>query len=265
MIHQLRDKKRINKKKKIIKYIIVFIIFFVLLNFGLLGFLGNFFNFIGRPIWNTEKALINEIDESGHLWQNKKIVFKENILLKEENFYLKNLMINYSLLEKENNHLKEILGRLPSTDDYILANILAKPNSSPYDTLIIDIGLKDEIKENDNVFVNGDIPIGYVSRVYEKTSLVSLYTNPGQETEGFIDDSNISVSLIGRGGGNFEMIIPMELSIGKGAVIYLPGQKSLALAKVEEVISSPSDPFKKVILSSPVNVQNIKWVQVKQK
>lgn len=265
MIHQLRDKKRINKKKKIIKYIIVFLLFFILLNFNLLNFLGNFFNFIGRPIWNTEKAIINTIDESSHLWKSKKSVFEQNILLKEENFYLKNLMINYSLLEKENNNLKEILGRLSKPDDYILANILAKPNSSPYDTLIIDIGLKDSISENDDVFVNGDIPIGYISRIYEKTSLVSLYTNPGQKTEGFIIDSNISVELIGRGGGNFEMIIPMEISIGKGAIIYKPGQKTLALAIVEEIISSPSDPYKKVILSSPVNVQNIKWVQVKNK
>jgi cell shape-determining protein MreC len=265
MIHQFRDKKRINKNKKIIKYIILFILFFIILNFGLLDFLGNVFNYIGRPIWNAEKALVNEIDDSGHLWQSKKSIFQQNAQLKEENFYFKNLLINYSILEKENIQLKEILGRLASPNDYILANILAKPNSSPYDTLIIDIGSKNEVLDNNQVFASGDIPIGYISRVYENTSVVSLFTNPGQETEGFIEDSNVSITLTGRGGGNFEMLVPIELSIGKGTIIYLPAQKPLVVALVEEIISSPSDPYKKVILSSPVNVQNLKWVQIKKK
>ena len=78
-----------------------------------------------------------------------------------------------------------------------------------------------------------------------------------------MDVSNASVELTGRGGGNFEMIIPLELSAEKGTVVYLPGSSSTILATIDEVISKPSDPFKKVILSSPVNIQNLKWVQVK--
>ncbi|HEY5589205.1 MAG TPA: hypothetical protein VIK86_09670, partial [Candidatus Paceibacterota bacterium] len=77
------------------------------------------------------------------------------------------------------------------------------------------------------------------------------------------DISNASVELIGRGGGNFEMIIPIELAAEKGTLIYLPGSSSMVIAIVDEVLSKPSDPFKKVILSSPVNVQNLKWVQVR--
>ena len=67
--------------------------------------------------------------------------------------------------------------------------------------------------EDDVVYANGDIPIGNIGKVYAKTSLVALYTNPGQKTEGFINGTNASVELVGRGGGNFEMVIPLELQV----------------------------------------------------
>jgi hypothetical protein len=60
------------------------------------------------------------------------------------------------------------------------------------------------------------------------------------------------------------MIIPVELTADKGTIVYLPGSSTMVIAIVDEIISKPSDPFKKVILSSPVNIQNLKWVQVKK-
>ena len=141
---------------------------------------------------------------------------------------------------------------------------MTKPNHSPYDTIIIDIGNNVGIKEGDTVYANGNIPIGNINKVYDKTSLVTLYTNPGQKTEGFVNGLNAGVEIIGRGGGNFEMIIPIELLVEKGTIIYTPDNTSLVVALVDEVISKPSDPFKKVLLSSPVNIQNLKWVQVEK-
>jgi cell shape-determining protein MreC len=173
-------------------------------------------------------------------------------------------MVDYQILKKENTDLKETLGRLQESDNFILGNILTKPNHSPYDTIIIDIGEKSGIREGDLVYSNGNVPIGNISKIYTKTSLVSLYSNPGQKTEGYLNDSNASVELVGRGGGNFEMIIPLDLVVDKGSIVYLPGLSSLVVAIVDEIISKPSDPFKKVILSSPVNVQNLKWVEVKK-
>ena len=60
------------------------------------------------------------------------------------------------------------------------------------------------------------------------------------------------------------MIIPIELSVEKDEIIYMPGSTSEVLAIVDEIISKPSDPFKMVILSSPINIQNLKWVEVKK-
>ena len=88
--------------------------------------------------------------------------------------------------------------------------------------------------------------------------------HPGQTIEGLLEGSNATVELVGRGGGNFEMTIPVELASEAGTAVILPGVHSQIIALVDAVISSPTDPVKKVILHSPVNIQGLKWVQVKK-
>jgi cell shape-determining protein MreC len=264
MIHQFRDKKQIERKKVIIRNTIGLGLFFVLSIFGVLTWSGKLFNYIGRPIWNAEKMMTDGLYNINYLVRSKSSISLENHNLIEEISALRLSMSDYQILKKENEDLKELLGRLPTNKDFVLGNILTKPNHSPYDTIVIDIGINDNVSEGSLVYANGNIPIGNIGRVYEKTSLVTLYSNPGQKTEGFMDITNASVLLTGRGGGNFEMIIPVDLTAEKGTVIFLPGNNSEVLALVDEIISRPSDPFKKVILSSPVNVQNLKWIQVKK-
>ncbi|MBK5215775.1 MAG: hypothetical protein JJE53_03145 [Candidatus Pacebacteria bacterium] len=263
MRHQFQDKKQITRRKKIIRNIIGFGIFFILSVVGFLSWTGKIFNYVGKPIWSAEKFVTDGLYNTNYLFRSKASITKENHLLIEEISDKKLSMIDYQILKNDVDKLKEILGRIPVNNDFILGNILAKPNHSLYDTLIIDIGSDLKLKKGSQVYASGNIPIGNIADVYDSTSLVSLYSSPGQKTEGFIDITNISVELTGRGGGNFEMIIPIELIINKGTMVLLPGNSSLVVAVVDEIISKPSDPFKKVILTSPINVQNIKWVQVK--
>ena len=264
MIHQFQNRKQIERRKKIIRNLIGFGIFFILSVVGILSWSGRLFNYVGRPIWEAEKSVNSIFYNMNYLLRTKASISNENHNLIEENSNIRLSMIDYQILKNENNELKELLGRFPIKNNFILGNILTKPNHSPYDTIIIDIGDNMEIKEGDFVYANGNIPIGNIGKVYDKTSLVTLYTNPGQKTEGFIEGTNALVLLTGRGGGNFEMIVPIDLSAEKGTIIFLPGNSFEVLALVNEVISEPSDPFKKVILSSPVNVQNLKWVQIKK-
>ena len=262
MMRQFLDKKQITKRKKTIRNIVGFGVFFILSVLGVLSWTGQFFNYVGRPIWETEKYIGNFFYNINYLFQTKASLSSENKRLTDENSKINLSMIDYQILKSDVNQLKETLGRMPIINNFILGNILTKPNHSPYDTIIIDIGSNMKIKEGDKVYADGNVPIGSIGKVYDNTSLVSLYTNPGQKTEGFVDGLNASVELTGRGGGNFEMIIPIEMQVDKGTIIYLPGSTSSVLAYVDYVISQPSDPFKKVLLSSPINIQNIKWVEV---
>jgi rod shape-determining protein MreC len=264
MIHKLRDKKRIARQKKIWQIIVAVAVFLLLVVAGLFAWSGAIFTKIGRPIWKIESVATDKIQSAGYITRTKASVFNENEVLLKQNADLNNSMIDYQILKQENDQLKEMLGRVPTNATFVLGTILTKPNRSPYDTIILDIGSVNGIKEGDQVFANAQIPVGQVSTVYSNTSLVVLYSNPSQTTDAVLNGSNASVQLIGRGGGNFEMTIPVDLSVEKGTMAVLPASTSEIIAIVEDTISAPTDPVKKVILRSPVNIQDLKWVEVKK-
>ncbi|HAQ03142.1 hypothetical protein A2467_01165 [Candidatus Nomurabacteria bacterium RIFOXYC2_FULL_36_8] len=262
MIHQFRDKKQIAKKRKLVKNIIFLIGFLLLSVGGVFAYTSGALHFIGRPIWKAKTAVVDNIESKGYIFRSKASVYKDNANLLNENAQLKISMIDYNILKDENLKLKELFGRTTPTKDLVLSSILTKPNFSPYDTIIIDIGTNLGVAVGDKVYSDVVTPLGEVSAVYSDTSLVTLYSNPGQVTEAMMDGTNTSVELVGRGGGNFEMTIPIDLPYTNGTFVYLPNFKPEVVATIEEVISSPNDPVKKVLLRSPVNVQSLKWVFV---
>ncbi|MEI7688974.1 MAG: rod shape-determining protein MreC [Candidatus Nomurabacteria bacterium] len=264
MIHQFRDKKEIAKKRRLIKNTIFLIFFLLLASLGFFASTGQILHFIGKPIWKVENFISQKAKDDKYLIRTKSSVYKDNEGLLADNRDLKSSMIDYNILKDENVSLKELLGRKPISKDLVLSNILTKPNYSPYDTIIIDIGSDVGINIGNIVYANSSTltPIGEVSMLYANTALVTLYTNPGQTTEAMMEGTNTSVELVGRGGGNFEMSIPIDLPFVKGTNIYLPGLQTEIVAITQDVISSPNDPVKKVLLSSPVNVQSLKWVFV---
>ncbi len=263
MIHQYPDKKRIIFRKKILKIFIILILFYLLSILGAFNFVTKIFNYIGGPVWEAKVALDGS-DSLSYLTQSKSSLREENIKLKDEISSLKISMIDVSIFKNENNKLKELLGRITKPNNFILASILVKPSSSPYDTLIIDIGDNYEVKGGFEVYINGNIPIGTISKVYRNTAQVELYSNPGRVTEGIIEDLDMNVGIIGRGGGNFEMSIPVGLDVLQGSFITLRGLDRGILAIVKEEISDKADPNKKMMLVSPINIQNQKWVEVKK-
>ena len=264
MIHQFRDKNQIAKRRRLIKNCIFLFVFLLLAALGIYSFSNPALHFIGRPIWKTKNVVTNSIENVGYVVRTKSSVYKENENLLKENSDLKISMIDYKILKDENVSLKESLGRVEQGRDMVLSNILTKPNHSPYDTIIIDVGHNVGINVGNQVYSNVTVPVGEVSAVYNNTSLVTLYSNPGKSTEALIEGANTTIELIGRGGGNFEVTVPIDIAFDKGISVLLPGIKPEIVATMQDVISLPNDPMKKILLSSPVNVQDLKWVFVKR-
>lgn len=244
------------------RIISIFVGFSVLSIFIIILTHNGFWNKVGFPLWKSKIVVNDAIDNSSYLLETKEFVFNKNRDLIVENTNLNNAMLDYQVLKNENNQLKELLGRISSGRNFILADILSKPSNSPYDTIVIDIGNNLNIKEGDKVYANGIVPIGEVDKVYDDTALVVLYSSPGKKTIGIIDGLGSNIELIGRGGGNFEMTVPVDLQVDKGKAILLPGIEPEIVAITEDVISAPNDPVKKFILSAPINVQSLKWVEV---
>ena len=218
--------------------------------------------FIFRPVLRAGGGVGGGVSGFGAYLSSKSSLWRENENLKQELEDARARMANYDALQSENLALKETLSRAPE-EKLILAAILSKPNLSPYDTLLVDVG--GQLAEvGDIVFAYGDVPIGRVSEVYASSSKVVLFSSPGEKTEVLILGQNIFMPLVGRGGSNFEMTLPRDLTLEIGTEVQLPGLTPHVLASVVTILSDPRDAFQKALLVSPVNIQELKFVEVEQ-
>lgn len=258
----LLDKKV--KQKKSLKYFFIIFLFFIVLYFstGVFNFLGSITHFIFKPIINAGNNLGDNVNNLVDYFSSKKelAILYEKSLADINNLNAK--MANYNEILEENMSLKESLNRTSQDKNFLLSSILVKPNSSPYDTLIVDVGEKHGVKIGDLVFVFGNIPVGKIAEVYDKTSKVILFSNSKEGTEVSLDQ--VYFKMIGRGGGNFEIDLPRDFEIEKGAEVVLPGITPYTVAIFEKIISDPRDSFARALFVSPVNIQEIKFVEIQR-
>jgi rod shape-determining protein MreC len=248
--------KKIKRKKLITGAIIIAVfIFLVYFNSGIFNGLSYLSSIISRPVLVLENNISEKFRSMGSYFASKNSLNLENQNLRLELAQNKALMSNYDSILADNISLKEILGRKDEKIPVVLSAILEKPNQSLYDTLLVDRGSKDGIKEGDIVFAFGDVPLGRVSNVYPGSSKVILFSNSGERTQVLVGEKNVSMEAVGRGGGNFEIIMPKDFTLIKGDKVVLPGT-------VATILSDPRDASIKALLVSPVNIQELKFVEV---
>ena len=186
----------------------------------------------------------------------------ENSQLKEQLKSDERNQALFGIVQKENDDLKNILNRKSSDQNLLLSSVLVKPFLSPYDTLIIDVGSSSNISINDKVLVDGNTFIGYISEVYKNTSKVILYSSPGEKVNVQIGSNNVEKVAVGQGGGNFSVQMPRESDIKEGDNITIPSISPNIFGVVEKIEFKESDSFQTVIFKSPVNISELKWVEV---
>jgi len=258
----LLDKKI--KKKKIIKISALVVLLFLAFYFrsGILKGISHGAHFIARPFLAIGGNIGHGFGNLGIYFSSKKLLTLENENLKAKLAFEMGQVSNYNSILDENTKLKEILNRKKTGNDLILAAVLNRPNRSIYDTFIVDVGSNNEITVDQKVFALGNVPIGRVAEVYTNSSLVVLYSSPGEKTEVAISGKDVFMEAVGRGGGNFEMVLPRDFTVDPGAEVVLPGITPYVMAKVVTIISDPRDSFQKALLSSVINVFELKTVEV---
>ncbi len=172
-------------------------------------------------------------------------------------------MEKLTLLETENAQLKELLGRYPEAPG-ILANIVAFPRQSPYATLVLDAGLNQGIAPGMVVSAFDATEIGTIDSVTENKSIVLLYSSPGREIAGtIVGAADTTVTLVGRGAGEYEVRMPRDLVFDPGMLIITQSVNPQPLAKIERIITDSRDPFQRLLAKIPINLQNTRWVIVR--
>ncbi len=188
--------------------------------------------------------------------------------LQNENVELRNKLdeanlqiLSTTIYKDENKKLKEILGRKEHAN-MVLAEILSKPNKSPYDIIVIDVGNVDGIVVGQMVIAKGSVPIGEIVEVGKKNSKAKLYSTPGTITEALFEGNQIDLDLKGTGSGGFEITIPKDVEVHVGQAILSKQVYSRIIALISGVVSTEHDSYKKVLAKSPINIQELSWVQV---
>jgi cell shape-determining protein MreC len=219
-------------------------------------------NVIFHPFITLGNSISLKFENLSSYFVSKDSLSKEIGDLKLDLAFNEAKIANYETIFGENEKLKEILSRKNEKLNLILAVILSDTNQSLYDTLVVDAGSIQGVTTGATVFALGNVPIGRVDLVYENSSRIILFSNPGEKTS--VDINDTTFELVGRGGGNFEMNLPRDIDLQKGAQAVLPRVTPHVVATVETIISDPRDAFKKALLVSPVNIKELRFVEIEK-
>lgn len=215
-----------------------------------------------RPLWMARASAGEELDFISESLGSRSSLVEENLALKQRVAKVKALEVRVRFLEAENKRLKALLGREGTHGKRVLAAILVRPSQSLYDTIVVDAGTGLGVRPGDRVVAEGSILLGEVTSAARGLSQVELYSSPGVTTGVLVGTDQVSAEAAGRGGGNFLIELPREVPVSADDVVSVPDTTNLIVGAVDSVRESPAEPFKQILFRSPVNIQQIKWVEV---
>ena len=258
--------KRI-KRNNFFKVAILLVFLFIAIYFRTSVFngLAYFSNIVFRPVLVVGNNISEKFNGVSAYFGSKRTLFLQNEDLTRRISEMEARLSNYNSIVADDAIIKEILGRKNENTPMILAGILAKPDQSVYGSLIVDAGKGQGVNAGSLVFADGNVPIGKVDTVFPNSSKITLFSNPGEQTEVSFSlglKQDVFMQLVGRGNGNFEMILPRDLNLPKGTAVVLPGITPHVVGTVETIISDPRDAFQKALLVSPVNIEELKFVEI---
>lgn len=216
---------------------------------------------VGAVFWKSESGIFGFFARAGHLVTSKYSLIKENSRLVADIAARDQSMLLLDGLRQENEELKTALGRSAKGND-VLGVVLTRPPVTVYDTLILDVGTSDGIKVGNRVYADGDVLIGDIAEVYANQSKVSLFSTPGRILSVIVGDKHVAAQAKGRGLGNFVLSLPAETGIQVGDPIALPQIRPHTFGLVESILVDSSDSLQTILFKSPVNINNLKFVEV---
>jgi cell shape-determining protein MreC len=166
------------------------------------------------------------------------------------------------MVKKENGELKAELGRAVGGKG-VLARVLTTPERNFYDTMIIDAGSDENIMEGQIAYAFDSVALGTITNVEKHRSTVQLFSAPDRETAGTAEGSDVAITLIGRGAGEYEVRMPRDVHFSVGELVSLQTVSTAVLAKIEKIVTDPRDPFQRLLAKAPVNLTALKFVVVK--
>lgn len=160
----------------------------------------------------------------------------------------------------ENDRLRELLGA--SKENRIVAGVIARPDTLPYDFLQIDRGSDNGIDVGAPVFVGTDIVIGLVVHTTSEYSFVELFTTPGFEATIFLGGPNVVAKMRGMGGGVARVSLPQGIPIQVGNLVHVPSVEPGVFGSIAYIENEPTQPEQFGYVTPHIALQSLYQVSV---
>lgn len=218
---------------------------------------------IALPFWHAEAAVSDALHSTLFFFQSKQALIAERDRLARELENARGLLLDRELLRAENSSLALQLGRRQKESARIIGTVVAAPPRSPYDTAVIDVGLRDGATEGD-LALSGSAVLGVVSRAYARTSIVEFFSTAGRKTLVSIVRGTTAVpaEAVGEGGGAFVAILPKAVEVSVGDPVVMPGFNPDVFAAVISTESTAADSFQRIRFKNPVSIHTVRFLEI---
>lgn len=215
------------------------------------------------PFFSTGTIIKESIFSALPYLKTKQSLISENERLSKIAEDYNQLTLQYSSLKKElalinSSKIKDDL------ENAFFAYVIRAPDATPYDTFLLSSGARDGVKVGKRVYLLNSIPIGTISYVYDNTSLAKLYGSPGENFLAIIGDKDTRGTATGRGGGNFEIILPHGAEIKINDEIRIPEISEYPFSKVEDITETEGGTFIRILFKAPYKVLGTSVVAVEK-
>jgi len=253
------NSRRISQNKKIVQIILGTLVCLVVL--FLVPKMANIaVSVIVAPI-NITKQWVKESGASlPQYFRNRSELVEEISTLRSSLSSVSGNHATIQILAKENRELRSLLG--DEGEERVLAGIIGRPGSLPYDSLMLDQGTQDGIIVGAPVYIGENTVIGIVKNATARTSLVELVTTAGFEATVYIIGPDIYTNAVGMGGGQLRVGVPQGIILAEGDLVVLPAVTSGVYGEVSVVQSEPSRPEQYGYVSPRTPIASIRLVSV---
>ncbi len=260
----LKSKPKSNVKK-VLGTILVVLACFLSLQFFFPNVLSSTVLFIAKPVWIFRDATVNSSSGFFNFFSFKSTLRKENETLREELLAWRVRESEFNQMEVEYQDLKALLGDAATSSVKsagTLARVLSKPPFTPYDSFVVDKGSDVGVSIGNLVYANEALVIGRITKVTSRVSFVTLFSSGGEPQEFLVSRTGVSLSVTGKGGGNFEIYVPKDFDIKVGDSLTEPSYDVGIVAEVYAVDETSQNSFKRVYARVPKAIFQSKWVLI---
>ena len=124
-----------------------------------------------------------------------------------------------------------------------------------------DVGVEQGVSVHDLVIFEG-IALGTIVTVDNRTSVVSLFSTPGSETDVIIGTPRAVAVARGLGGGAYEVSVPQGITIAPTDIVRVSATESFVLGIVSDVSLVPADVLQTVRFRTPLALADLDFVRI---